>query len=276
MWGGKSIAAATVSATALAGCALVMAAGAAAAIPSGNIVANRGFEEGPASPLAGVPLGVPGWQTSGNEGAFDYVAADSAVPFIHVSDPGASGCHVLAAGTLGGPAPEAVQTISVADVGEISGGGVTLKGSALLGGYQSDGDYGQVQVQTLNSVGTPESGFYLDGPLVADRSNQTKLTLDTGSIALPATTRQIKIIAKSQRFGVDSNSYDDGYIDNVGLTLDGSDPSVAPPVCQPPAAAPPAIAPGFDLAAAVRKCKKKFPKGPKRKKCIKKARAKAT
>jgi hypothetical protein len=31
----------------------------------------------------------------------------------------------------------------------------------------------------------------------------------------------------------------------------------------------------FDLKAAIAKCKKKFPKGPKRKKCIKKAKRKA-
>jgi hypothetical protein len=31
----------------------------------------------------------------------------------------------------------------------------------------------------------------------------------------------------------------------------------------------------FDLKAAIKRCKKKFPKGPKRKKCIKKAKARA-
>jgi hypothetical protein len=34
-------------------------------------------------------------------------------------------------------------------------------------------------------------------------------------------------------------------------------------------------APGFDLGAAIKKCKKKFPKGPRRKRCIKKAKARA-
>jgi hypothetical protein len=38
---------------------------------------------------------------------------------------------------------------------------------------------------------------------------------------------------------------------------------------------PPAAQSTFNLKAAIKKCKKKFPKGPKRKKCIKKARAKA-
>jgi hypothetical protein len=34
-------------------------------------------------------------------------------------------------------------------------------------------------------------------------------------------------------------------------------------------------APSFDLQAAIKKCKKRFPKGPKRKKCIRKAKQKA-
>jgi uncharacterized delta-60 repeat protein len=44
----------------------------------------------------------------------------------------------------------------------------------------------------------------------------------------------------------------------------------------PPAGAPaPALVPTFDLAAAIKRCKKKFPKGPKRKKCIRRAKQRA-
>jgi len=54
-------------------------------------------------------------------------------------------------------------------------------------------------------------------------------------------------------------------------TIEGPAPVVTPivtPVVMPPA-------PTFNLAAAIKKCKKKFPKGKKRKKCIKRARARA-
>jgi predicted outer membrane repeat protein len=40
-------------------------------------------------------------------------------------------------------------------------------------------------------------------------------------------------------------------------------------------ASPATVVPSFNLAAAVKKCKKKFPKGPKRKKCIKRAKRRA-
>jgi fibronectin-binding autotransporter adhesin len=46
------------------------------------------------------------------------------------------------------------------------------------------------------------------------------------------------------------------------------------PVQPPPGAGTPTGAP-FNLKAAVKKCKKKFPKGPKRKKCIKRAQKRA-
>jgi NHL repeat len=48
-----------------------------------------------------------------------------------------------------------------------------------------------------------------------------------------------------------------------------ADPVVVPPVTPP---ATPTTAPTGQRAAAVKKCKKKFPKGPKRTKCIKKAK----
>jgi hypothetical protein len=45
-------------------------------------------------------------------------------------------------------------------------------------------------------------------------------------------------------------------------------------VTPPPPVTTPSTA-TFNLAAAVKRCKKKFPKGPKRKKCIKKAKRRA-
>ena len=60
-------------------------------------------------------------------------------------------------------------------------------------------------------------------------------------------------------------------IDNV-LFTDG--PPTTSPECGPPAApaAPQAAGPTGQRAAALQKCNKKFPKGPKRKKCTKKAK----
>jgi len=49
-----------------------------------------------------------------------------------------------------------------------------------------------------------------------------------------------------------------------------ADPVVVPPVISPPATTP--TVPTGRRAAAIKKCKKKFAKGPRRTKCVKKAK----
>jgi hypothetical protein len=70
---------------------------------------------------------------------------------------------------------------------------------------------------------------------------------------------------------------DDDDNDGVSDPSDGC-PTQAGPASNAgcPAALVTAPAPSFDLAAAIKKCKKKFSPGKKRKKCIKKARAQAS
>jgi uncharacterized delta-60 repeat protein len=63
-----------------------------------------------------------------------------------------------------------------------------------------------------------------------------------------------------------------GNANDWALARYGFEPSNATP--SPPAVTTPSTA-TFNLAAAVKRCKKKFPKGPKRKKCIKKAKRRA-
>jgi hypothetical protein len=58
-----------------------------------------------------------------------------------------------------------------------------------------------------------------------------------------------------------------GLLTAGGQTSNLSGNGLAAPVITQPG--------GFDLKAAIKRCKKKFPKGPKRKKCIKKAKARA-
>ena len=58
-----------------------------------------------------------------------------------------------------------------------------------------------------------------------------------------------------------------GTLSAGGLSRPLSGTGLAPPTPTP--------TPTFNLQAAIKKCKKNFPKGPKRKKCIKKAKARA-
>jgi hypothetical protein len=80
-------------------------------------------------------------------------------------------------------------------------------------------------------------------------------------------------------FDVDGEARTQGDAPDIGADEIDSPVSLPPgPIIETPAPVPgplpgPNAAPTFDLAAAVKHCKKKFPKGPKRKKCIKRAKA---
>jgi hypothetical protein len=62
---------------------------------------------------------------------------------------------------------------------------------------------------------------------------------------------------------------------DFSLSLNGPRNNATTPTEVPCAAPAPSAGGTFNLKAAIKKCKKKFPKGPKRKKCIKKAKRKA-
>jgi hypothetical protein len=78
----------------------------------------------------------------------------------------------------------------------------------------------------------------------------------------------------------DPDDDNDGVLDTAdscatqaGPASNGGCPVVLTP--PPTTTTTPAPAPAFDLAGAIKRCKKKFPKGPKRKTCIRKAKARA-
>jgi hypothetical protein len=70
------------------------------------------------------------------------------------------------------------------------------------------------------------------------------------------------------RGGVAGNCDIGSYELNASSTPPGTGEGQSPPVTT-------TLAPTFNLAAAIRKCKRKFPKGPKRKKCIRRAKQRA-
>jgi hypothetical protein len=108
-----------------------------------------------------------------------------------------------------------------------------------------------------------------DNDTVADGSDNCPVT---------ANTNQANNDADAQGDACDPDDDNDGVLD----TADGC-PTQAGPAsnvgCPPVALTPPITtttpAPTFNLASAIKRCKKKFPKGPKRKRCIRKAKARA-
>jgi hypothetical protein len=194
--------------------AAVAAAPAHAAIPAGNLVVNGGAEASAGSPDSSTILPPAGWTVSSNLTAEQYGAPD----FLTTADSAAlgGGANFFA----GGPdnaASAATQVIDVSGAApEIDAGKVQATLSALLGGFSSQTDRATVTATYLNAFGGGLGSVALPAVTPAERNNVTALVARTASGLVPSQTRSISVRIDTIR---DDGSYNDGYIDNVGLVL---------------------------------------------------------
>ena len=119
---------------------------------------------------------------------------------------------------------------------EIDAGAAAATLSACLGGWQHQDDYAQLTLQFFTE---PEAGgtFFparqVIGPKAAARGNKTKLLPVARTVQVPPGARSAVILLTAQRV---RGLYNDGYADNLSLTL-GPSPGPAPPAssCLAPA-----------------------------------------
>jgi hypothetical protein len=194
--------------------ALIAAASAHAAVPSGNLLTNPGAEAGPGSPDSSQVMAPPGWTVESTFTAVQYGAPD----FLTAADSAA-----LGGGTnffAGGPSTAtsaATQTVDVSGAGpEIDAGKVAATLAALLGGYSSQTDRATVTATFLTAAGGALGSVALAPVTSADRASVTKLVARSASAAVPSGTRRIAVRIEAIR---DAGAYDDGYVDNVSLVL---------------------------------------------------------
>jgi hypothetical protein len=117
---------------------------------------------------------------------------------------------------------------------------------------------------TLN--GTQTHGLSVTSPVIDCGSSGSATTDQRG---LP---RPLDLSGRTNSTAAGANGADMGAFELQAGSPTGACPNNAPPGPTPAAPAPP---PAFNLKAAIKKCKKKFRKGPKRAKCVKKAKRKA-
>jgi hypothetical protein len=115
--------------------------------------------------------------------------------------------------------------------------------------------------------GTQTHALSVTSPVIDCGSSGSATTDQRG---LP---RPLDLSGRTNSTAVGANGADMGAFELQAGSPTGACPNNAPP--GPPAPAAPAPPPTFNLKAAIKKCKKKFRKGPKRAKCIKKAKRKA-
>jgi hypothetical protein len=200
--------------------ALAFAAPASAVIPAGNLVENPGAELGPEVPIQSWPTVTPL-----QNAASDYVQPDEPGLFLSVDDPGTDGCR----GFFGDTSSEtriARQIIDVTEAAaEIDAGEVDARWGASLGRVAGDDDYATADLAFRNDQGGTIgiTGVSGDGPppLISALT-----PVDAGAIPVPVGTRSIALTISTVRVEGPNNA----YVDTVGLSLDGSDPTPNAPI----------------------------------------------
>ncbi len=195
---------------------LLVVAPAGAAIPSGNLVLNPGTESDTDAAASN--------NTDIDVDEFDPETGQfNAVKYGSGNFPSAAVSTEIEGGNsffTGGEAAVSTgrQDVSIADAAaEIDAGGVDYTVQAYLGGFSSQEDNAVLRLTFLDGGGAPLGDEVVLGPITADdRQNTTTLIgLETGG-PVPAQARTARIVLELTRASGSSN---DGYADNLSLTL---------------------------------------------------------
>lgn len=210
---------------------LLVAAQAAAVVPSGNLVTNGDAEQGSGASDSTTVYSPPGWDVVpgpnvtgvrwGAPGGFPTTAQGAAL---------GGGLNFFA----GGPAQSgdndslgyrtrfireniAVPAQALAD---IDAGGIAAAFTACFGGYADQDDMVSANVafrdQAASLLG---SVMTVNGPTAAQRGGRTGLLPEGGTSSVPPNTRTITVQIGFQRAAGHKGTYNDGYADNISLSL---------------------------------------------------------
>lgn len=192
------------------------AAGRGNAASSGNLIKNGGAELGGAvTSTSSVIPRIPGWAKTGNFTTVRY-GAPGGFPDAAISQKINGGKNFFAGGPAN-PNSRATQLVSV--VGQsasIDKGKVTATLSGYLGGYSSQRDSLTVIATFLDGAGKTLGSVRIGPVSPAQRKNETTLLLRSARASVPAKTRKLAIHVNAVRT---DGSYNDGYADNLSLTL---------------------------------------------------------
>jgi hypothetical protein len=194
-----------------------MAVGASAHPAAGpNLIKNGGAEAGPGVLNAsGVAATLPGWTRTPNFTVVKY-AAGGGFPDAAIAAQIGGKANFFA----GGPnalTSSATQVVNVTKFkAPIDAGQRVATLSAFLGGYAGHRDSMSVTATFLSEAGK-KLGVLKIGPVtVAERNSETTLLQKSASKPVPRKTRSIQVKLAARRT---DPSYNDGYADNVSLTL---------------------------------------------------------
>ncbi len=190
---------------------------AAVSLPSAGNLLQNGDAEGGAGATGNDVIPPPGWTTTGAFTAGRYGATG-----LPPASPG--GGSNLFAGGPGEPLSTATQTVNVSSSSaSIDAGQVRATLAALLGGWEGQEDSANVEATFLSGSGGVLGSVTIGPVTAADRGGKSVLLPRSSSGAVVSGTRSIRVVITARR---SSGIYNDGYSDNVSLTLG---PGSAPP-----------------------------------------------
>jgi hypothetical protein len=183
---------------------------------AGNLLANPGAEQGTLAEDDTASPAPPRWRRTGGFTSVRYGTVVGLVAF-----PTLDAASMLGAGDAffaGGPSGAATAT-QVVDVSgwapEIDArAGVSMRLSALLGGYRLSDDRAVVSAHFRGPSGARLGGLSLDAVTAAERGNATMLMARLASAPVPRLTRAVAVTVRS---GTPGGAYNDAYVDDIAL-----------------------------------------------------------
>jgi VCBS repeat-containing protein len=186
-------------------------------VTTGNLIVNPGAELGPASPDFATVNTPQGWTHAlGNFTAVNYIpgGADPA------NSPAITGGHAY---FFGGPASgdglvsQVHQIIDVSSFAADVDSGVGLANlSGYFGGFGGQDDNMTLTARFLDAGAVELGSTTVGGVSAADRGGLSDLLYRSGQAAVPVGTRAIDVVLTATKAAGSDN---DGYADNVSLTL---------------------------------------------------------
>lgn len=186
---------------------------------SGNLIANGDAESGLGTTDGGTPVtAIPDWAAAGNFDVINY-GASGGYPVATDPGPDTRGKNFFG----GGPDDEVSTGTQLIDVSQMAavldGGNTSYTLSAYLGGYQDQDDNAVLSIQFQDASGKALGQAQIGPVMAADRNNATGLLPRTTQGTVPGGARKILVTLTLTRV---SGSANDGYADNLSLTLGGA------------------------------------------------------
>lgn len=185
-------------------------------LPAGNLISNPGAEVGQGVGDATTTFAPPAWTITGPLSAVVFGASGGFPTQAEGSRIG-GGAQFFAGGPST-PSSSATQTVDLSAQSQaIDEGRATATLGAMLGGWDVENDSATVSAIFRDGAGADVGNPLTIGPVLAvDRGGESAFAARESSLAVPRGARTAQVVISTTRT---DGSYDDGYADNVSLTL---------------------------------------------------------